>query len=102
MPRIMGRPRGRDFRMSATDAPTFVEEVELHGHIIDSLLLPKVLDEILTNGATFTIKDVRIGRSQADASHARIEVRANSAAQLDAVLDAIHEHGAVQTQMGDC
>ena len=28
----------------------FVEEVELHGHIIDSLLLPKVLDLILTHG----------------------------------------------------
>ena len=27
-----------------TAAPPFVEEVELHGHIIDSLLLPKILD----------------------------------------------------------
>jgi lysine-ketoglutarate reductase/saccharopine dehydrogenase-like protein (TIGR00300 family) len=84
-----------------TAAP-FVEEVELHGHIIDSLLLPKVLDEILTHGATFVIKDVRIGRSQADTSHARIEVRADSAERLDAVLDAIHEHGAVPTHVSDC
>jgi len=88
--------------MSATDAPTFVEEVELHGHIIDSLLLPKVLDEILTNGATFTIKDIRVGRSQADTSHARIEVRAASAEQLERVLHEIHEHGAVPSHVADC
>lgn len=88
--------------MSVTDAPTFVEDVELHGHIIDSLLLPKVLDEILTNGATFTIKEIRVGSSQADTSHARIEVRANSAEHLEKVLHEIHEHGAVPSNVSDC
>ena len=43
-------------------APGFVEEVEIHGHIIDSLLLPKILDEILTRGGAFTIKDVQVGQ----------------------------------------
>ena len=57
-------------------SPGLVEEVELHGHIIDSLLLPKVLDEILTRGGTYVIKDIRIGQRQTDPSHARIEVRA--------------------------
>ncbi len=33
-------------------SPSFVEEVEVQGHIIDSLLLPKILDEILTHGGT--------------------------------------------------
>src|SRR5438093_1034940 len=88
--------------MSATDAPAFVEEVELNGHIIDSLLLPKVLDEIITNGATFTIKEIRVGSSQSDTSHAKIEVRAASAEQLEKVLYAIHEHGAVPTNVADC
>jgi hypothetical protein len=27
----------------------FSEQIELHGHIIDSLILPKVLDEILSH-----------------------------------------------------
>ncbi len=63
--------------MTATlPAHGFVEEVEIHGHIIDSLLLPKVLDEILTRGGSFAIKDVRVGQRQEDPSHARIEVRA--------------------------
>src|SRR5947208_16886958 len=71
-----------------------VEEVELQGHIIDSLLLPKVLDEILTRGGSYQLKDIRIGQRQADPSFARIEVRAPTAEELEEILDQIHDHGA--------
>ncbi|HZY85108.1 MAG TPA: TIGR00300 family protein [Gemmataceae bacterium] len=80
----------------------FVEEVEIRGHIIDSLLLPKVLDEILTHGGSYVIKDIRIGQRQDDTSHARIEVRAPTAEALREVLDAIHDHGAVPVTDEDC
>jgi lysine-ketoglutarate reductase/saccharopine dehydrogenase-like protein (TIGR00300 family) len=79
-----------------------VEDVELQGHIIDSLLLPKVLDEILTRGGTFTIKEIQLGQRQVDPSHARLEVRAATAEQLDDILDAIHDHGAVPAVAQDC
>jgi lysine-ketoglutarate reductase/saccharopine dehydrogenase-like protein (TIGR00300 family) len=80
----------------------FVEEVELHGHIIDSLLLPKVLDEILTHGGSYVLKEIRVGQRQADPSYARIEVRAAGAAALDEILAVIHDHGAVPTAAQDC
>ena len=80
----------------------FVEEVELHGHIIDSLLLPKVLDEVLTHGGSYLIKDIQIGTRQADPSHVRIEVRADTAERLDEILDLIHDHGAVPVHVADC
>jgi lysine-ketoglutarate reductase/saccharopine dehydrogenase-like protein (TIGR00300 family) len=80
----------------------YVEEVELNGHIIDSLLLPKVLDEILTRGGTFALKEVKIGERQADPSHALIEVRAPTSAVLDDILGAIHEHGAAPVNARDC
>src|SRR5947209_14422181 len=83
-------------------AQGFVEEVELQGHIIDSLILPKVLDEILTHGGSYTLRDIRIGQRQEDPSHVRIEVRADSAAALQEILDAIHDHGAVPTSTQDC
>src|SRR5262249_50276054 len=70
--------------------------------IIDSLLLPKVLDEILTHGGTYTIKDIRIGQRQTDGSYAKIEVRAPSAGALRDVLDAIHDHGATPVAVHDC
>src|SRR5262245_47593190 len=86
----------------AGGAPGFVEEVEIQGHIIDSLILPKVLDEILTHGGSYVLKDIRIGQKQTDPSHARIEVRAPTAAALQEILDVIHDHGAVRTAPGDC
>src|SRR3954468_21881082 len=73
------RPRRRRTAAMTTATHDFVEEVELTGHIIDSLILPKVLDEILTGGGSYVIKDVQIGQRQSDPSRARIEVRAASA-----------------------
>jgi lysine-ketoglutarate reductase/saccharopine dehydrogenase-like protein (TIGR00300 family) len=87
---------------SAPHTPEVVEEVEIQGHIIDSLILPKVLDEILTHGGSFSLKDIRIGQHQADQSYARIEVRAPSQPVLEEILDAIHDHGAVSTAAQDC
>lgn len=86
----------------AAPAADFIEEVEIQGHIVDSLLLPKVLDEILTHGGSYILKDIRIGQRQADPSYARIEVRAADASGLQEILDAIHDHGAVPTAAQDC
>jgi lysine-ketoglutarate reductase/saccharopine dehydrogenase-like protein (TIGR00300 family) len=80
----------------------FVEDVEIQGHIIDSLILPKVLDEILTHGGSYVIKDIRVGQRQTDPSYARIEVRADSSEKLREILDAIHDHGAAPLVVRDC
>jgi len=80
----------------------FFEEVEIQGHIIDSLLLPKILDEILTRGGSYVLKDIRIGQRQADPSHARIEVRAPSTEVLHEILDQIHDHGAMPVNPRSC
>ena len=56
----------------------FSETIELRGHIIDSLILPKVLDQILTHGANFKIGEITIGQKRADQSFARIEVSAET------------------------
>jgi len=80
----------------------FTEEVELTGHIVDSLLLPKVLDEIIQHGGDFELREVRIGHHRTDASYARLQISAHSAAQLDEVLAAIGDHGAVPVHQSDC
>jgi lysine-ketoglutarate reductase/saccharopine dehydrogenase-like protein (TIGR00300 family) len=85
----------------STQAPLHVEEVEIQGHIIDSLLLPKVLDEVLTRGGSYVLKDIRIGQRQEDPSYVRIEVRAPTGETLHEILDAIHDHGAVPVSPQD-
>ena len=78
------------------------EEVEMEGHIIDSLLLPKVLDEIITRGGTYEIREISIGQRQEDSSYARILVRATGEAALRGILDVIHDHGARPVEPHDC
>ena len=70
------------------------EEVEIAGKILDSLILTKILDEILTHGGSYELKDIRIGQRQADPSYARIEVRAPDEETLAEILEVIHDHGA--------
>ncbi|HTN44190.1 MAG TPA: TIGR00300 family protein [Nitrospiria bacterium] len=71
------------------------ETVELQGHIIDSLTLPKVLDEVMNYGGTFEILDVAIGQRREDSSRARIQVSAPSREVLDRILGRIRQLGAV-------
>ena len=71
------------------------DTVELRGHIIDSLILPKVLDEIMTLGGTFEIVDLAVGHRREDPSRATIRVTASDADRLQAILSRIGQHGAV-------
>lgn len=72
--------------------------VQISGHIIDSLILPKVLDLVIGLGAEFEILDVHIGKRRSDRSSARIQVEAANAALLEHVLAKIKEHGALPVQ----
>ncbi len=81
---------------------SFSEEIELSGHIIDSLILPKVLDEITTLGGEFDIVDINIGHRRNDRSYARLRVTAPTADDLDEILSAVGHHGAVPIHQEDC
>jgi len=69
------------------------EIVQVEGHIIDSLILAKVLDLILAAGADYQMLDVDIGRTNVDASKARIEIEAVDAEVMTALLEELHVHG---------
>ncbi len=80
---------------------SFTDEVELAGHIIDSLLLPKVLDEIMSQGGRFEILIISVGQRRQDPSAARLLVSADSAEQLDKIVRDIGRHGAVRVHQQD-
>ncbi len=82
--------------------PDRQETVVLRGHIIDSLILAKVLDTIVMMGATFDLSDVRIGTRREEPSSARIRIVAPTAELLAEILIAIQPHGAVPEQEQDC
>jgi lysine-ketoglutarate reductase/saccharopine dehydrogenase-like protein (TIGR00300 family) len=83
-------------------AAVVCEDVEIQGHIIDSLMLPKILDCILNNGGAFRIKHITIGQSRHDPSHALLEVSADDRPALERILGQIADHGAVPVTTRDC
>lgn len=87
---------------ATSPASPFSEEVEVAGHIIDSLLLPKILDQIIQLGGEFELGEVRIGHRRRDPSYARLRVSAASAEQLEELLKAISLHGATPLHGEDC
>jgi len=79
----------------------FSETVILRGHIIDSLILPKVLDQILTQGGDFKIGEIKIGQNRVDQSFARIEVSAPKHETLDDIVLRLRQHGAEVIEKAD-
>ncbi len=68
--------------------------IDVRGHIIDSLILPRILDEILNHEGTFEVLDVDVGHLRTDPSHARIRVIAPNDERLQEILAATRDHGA--------
>src|SRR5581483_8020170 len=75
--------------------------VELVGHIIDSLILAKVLDVILEAGGDYRVVEVDIGRTNVDASRARLEVTASDADSLALLLEQLQVHGVNRVSRGE-
>lgn len=76
------------------------ETIEVTGHIVDSLLLAKILDTILDAGCDYEIVDVAIGKTSVDASSARIAVTGDDEV-LGPLLDDLQVHGANRTGQED-
>jgi lysine-ketoglutarate reductase/saccharopine dehydrogenase-like protein (TIGR00300 family) len=70
------------------------EEIQVEGHIIDSLVLSKILDEILAFGGDFKIRQVDVGQRRGDRSRAVIDVSAPDLEKLGGILAQIGRHGA--------
>lgn len=77
------------------------EIVQVRGHIIDSLILPKILDEVMDASGTFEILEIAIGKRKADPSVARLRIEARSPAALRNILKRLSRLGAVPEQLRD-
>jgi len=80
---------------------TRIREVELQGHIIDSLTFTKVLDTIMDLDGEFEIITFTIGSQKSDPSYVRLSVKGRDEAHLDAILSALHRLGAAVPEIED-
>jgi lysine-ketoglutarate reductase/saccharopine dehydrogenase-like protein (TIGR00300 family) len=70
-------------------------EIELQGHIIDSYILPRIWGAIEDAGAHFRVQEMRIGTNENESSYARMEVVADTPAQLEGLMQELQKLGAL-------
>ena len=72
----------------------FSREIEVRGHLIDSLILTKIFDGVMDLGGEFEVKKIQIGKKKKDESYAKILVTGNNQKHLDAILQLVYREGA--------
>lgn len=75
------------------------QEIEIEGHLIDSLILAKVLDRIVELGGDFDILEFRVGKTNVDKSYSKLNIKAKDDETLRMILEDIKKEGAVVTDM---
>jgi len=71
------------------------EDVRVQGHLIDSLMVPQVMDDVMDLEGEFEVLSFEVGRTKTDTSTAVLRVFGRDRAHLEEILSAIQEHGAV-------
>jgi lysine-ketoglutarate reductase/saccharopine dehydrogenase-like protein (TIGR00300 family) len=69
------------------------EAVEITGHLMDSGVLARILDDVLDYGGDYTVDRIDLGKAHEDESHAVINVGADSQDQLSRILMRLQVHG---------
>ena len=77
------------------------ETVEVRGHLIDSGILSRVLDDILEYGGDYTIDRFEVGKTPVDESYARLTVSAEDHAETDRIVMRLQTHGVNLTDPGE-
>ena len=75
-------------------AKKFENEVEVKGHLIDSMILTKIFDVIMDLDGEFQVQEFRVGKRKKDESYAKILVQGKSQKHLDEILESVYRAGA--------
>ncbi len=78
----------------ADSATRLSEEIRLEGHIIDSMILPRVMDVIMDAGGNFDVLEISVGTHKDATSAAHMKVFADRQDQMDRIITALQELGA--------
>ena len=72
----------------------YEREIQVSGHIVDSLILSKVFDTVMDLDGEFEVLDINIGKHKKDKSYARLLVSAKTSEKLDTILRHVYRYGA--------
>ena len=79
----------------------FTETVEIRGHLLDTGVLSRCLDDVRSLGGDYVIERFDVGKDHDDESYARIRVGADAEDELASVLMRLNAHGVNLTNPGE-
>ena len=72
----------------------FSREIEVRGHLIDSLVLTKIFDSIMDLDGKFEVLDIDVGKKKTDESYAKLLVQGKNKNNLEEILEIVYRLGA--------
>lgn len=72
----------------------FEQEVEVSGHLIDSMILTRIFDSVMDLKGDFQVLEFTVGKKKKDPSYARLMVRGKTQQHLEDILELVYRAGA--------
>jgi lysine-ketoglutarate reductase/saccharopine dehydrogenase-like protein (TIGR00300 family) len=75
-------------------ADRFEQEIEVKGHLIDSMILTRIFDSVMDLQGDFQVLEFTVGKKKGDPSYARLLVKGKSRDHLESILEQVYREGA--------
>lgn len=72
----------------------FSSEIEVRGHLIDSMILTKIFDGVMDLGGEFEVLKIQIGKKKKDESYAELRIQGKNQNHLERILELVYREGA--------
>ena len=86
--------------MASTPLP-HTDTLEIRGHIIDSMLFTRILDQVLEARASYRIERFDVGRTPVDPSYARLQICTDDPERLEELVQSLMGLGMQRLETGD-
>ena len=72
----------------------FKQEIEVKGHLIDSMILTRIFDKIMDLKGDFQVLEFNVGKKKKESSYARLLVQGKNGYHLHQILGSLYMEGA--------
>jgi lysine-ketoglutarate reductase/saccharopine dehydrogenase-like protein (TIGR00300 family) len=86
--------------MASTPLP-HNDTLEIRGHIIDSMLFTRILDQVLEAHGSYEIEQFDVGRTPVDPSYARLKICADDPGRLEELVQSLMGLGMQRLETGE-
>jgi lysine-ketoglutarate reductase/saccharopine dehydrogenase-like protein (TIGR00300 family) len=72
----------------------FKQEIEVRGHLIDSMILTRIFDKIMDLNGDFQVLEFSVGKKKEESSYAHLLVQGKDRQHLHLILESVYREGA--------